>query len=143
MSKEQQVGLGIAKIKELAFSINSADLLPGQLSFAFGFYVEFDQNANTFEIQISADLKEEESKEVLVHIKVSNLFLIQDLIKFYDEKTNSLDLPDGLLITMLSISFTHTRALMAKNTAGTIYEKHLIPIINPSDMAKEVFEVKY
>jgi hypothetical protein len=142
MSEEQQIGLGISKIRELAFSIETLDKLPEQLELGFGIHVEFEPTANTFDLQVIAELKETETQKVLVHIKVANVFLIENMGGFYKAETKSLNLPDDALITMLSISVTHTRALFAKNTAGTIYENHIIPIINPTDMAKEVFKMK-
>lgn len=142
MIEEQQVGIGISKIRELAFGIETLDKLPEQLELGFAIHVEFEPSANTFDLQVIAELKEAETQKVLVHIKVANVFMIENMVNYYSAETNSLNLPDGALITMLSISVTHTRALFAKNTAGTIYENHIIPIINPTDMAKEVFKMK-
>lgn len=142
MIEEQQVGIGISKIRELAFSIETLDKLPEQLELGFGIHVEFEPSTNTFDLQVTAELKETETQKVLVHIKVANVFMIENMVNYYSAETDSLNMPDGALITMLSISVSHTRALFAKNTAGTIYENHIIPIINPTDMAKEVFKMK-
>jgi hypothetical protein len=142
MSNKQQIGLGISKIREHAFSIETVDKLPELVEFGFGFHLEFDHTINTFDLQVIAELKDTESKKLFVHIKVSNVFLIENMTQYYNTKTNSLNLPDSVLVTMLSISVTHTRALFAKNTVGTIYENNIIPIVNPTEMAKEVFKLK-
>ena len=45
----------------------------------------------------------------------------------------------GILISIFSISFSHTRALMAKSAAGTKYSHLLLPIVNPTDLVKQLF----
>ncbi len=141
MENEQQFGFAIKRIKELAFNINQAEEISQDFEFGFGVLINFDIEASTFELQILTDLVHKENKKSFVHITVSNVFYIEDLKKYVRDDGVTFDIPDMALISMLSISISHTRALMAKNTLGTTYENHFIPIVNPTEMAKEIFKL--
>lgn len=141
MENKQQFGFAIKRIKELAFNINQAEEISQDFEFGFGVLINFDIEASSFELQILTDLVNKENKKSFVHITVSNVFYIEDLKKYVRSDGVTFDIPDMALISMLSISISHTRALMAKNTFGTAYENHFIPIVNPTEMAKEIFKL--
>lgn len=42
------------------------------------------------------------------------------------------------MIMLLSLSVSHTRALLAKNASGTKFSEFYLPIINPSDLYKQL-----
>jgi hypothetical protein len=137
---EKQVSLAIKKIKELEFSINSSTLTSETLNVGFGVTTEFDIEKETFDIHIVYDLKDPVSDATLVHIKIANTFYIEKIKGFIAADGKALDLPDSGLITMLSLSISHTRAILAKNTSGTVFENYYLPIVNPSEIAKQVFK---
>ncbi len=141
MENKQQFGFAIKRIKELAFNINQAEEISQDFEFGFGVLINFDIEASSFELQILTDLVNKENKKSFVHITVSNVFYIEDLKKYVRSDGVTFDIPDMALISMLSISISHTRALMAKNTLGTAYENYFIPIVNPTEMAKEIFKL--
>lgn len=142
MVNEKQFSFAISKIKELAFSISQIEDNSIELEVGFGINVKFDLVTDFFDLHVLVDLKSKESKKVLVHITVLNSFYIENIKRYLKEDGETLDIPDLALVTLLSLSVSHTRAILAKNTAGTAYENHLIPVINPTEMAKEVFKIK-
>jgi hypothetical protein len=109
-----------------------------EAKYILGYQSEYDVEKNSFEIQIVADLIPIESDFKLLHIRVANGFVIENLVSFWSKESNMINIPEVLFITMLSMSITHTRALLAKNTSGTIFEKFLIPIVNPAEMASQM-----
>jgi hypothetical protein len=134
---QKQVGLGISKIRELEFSLTQMEEIK-EAKYILGYQSEYDVEKNSFEIQIVADLIPIESDFKLLHIRVANGFVIENLVSFWSKESNMINIPEVLFITMLSMSITHTRALLAKNTSGTIFEKFLIPIVNPAEMASQM-----
>jgi hypothetical protein len=40
---------------------------------------------------------------------------------------------------MVSVGIAHTRALLAKNLAGTLLDETLLPVFNPLSLAQEFF----
>jgi hypothetical protein len=139
---EKNFSLSIYKIKELEFSISTKPTSENNLSLSFGVVSEFDLDNETFEIQIIYDLKSAEKNSTLLHIKVSNVFKVQNLKDYFVKKQKKLNIPDIGLTTMLSLSISHARALLAKNTSGTDFENYYIPIVNPAEIAKQVFNIK-
>lgn len=137
---EKQVSLAIKKIKELEFIINAAKPVNETLNVAFGVTTEFDIEKNSFDMILTYDLKDPSTDTALVHIKVANGFFIEKMKSFIGDDGKTLNLPDSGLITMLSLSISHTRAILAKNTSGTIFENYYLPIVNPSEIAKQVFK---
>jgi len=137
---EKQVSLAIKKIKELEFSINSATLASDPLNIGFGVKTEFDIEKETFDMNVVFDLRDSVTEAILVHIKVANTFYIEKMKEFIAADGIALDLPDSGLITMLSLSISHARAILAKNTSGTVFENYYLPIVNPSEIAKQVFK---
>lgn len=134
---QNQVGLGISKIREIEFSMAQSSEFT-EANYTIAYNSEFNVNANTFEIQLVADLVPLSGEKPVLHIKVSNLFVVDNLAAFYSEQTKRVNIPNVLFVTMLSISITHTRALLARNTSGTYYEKYLLPIVNPADMVGQI-----
>jgi hypothetical protein len=76
---------------------------------------------------------------VFMKMKTSNVFLILELADFYMSETDQFNIPDNVLVTLLSLSISHTRALLAKNAIGTKFAELYIPIVNPSEVLKQLF----
>jgi len=130
---EKQVNIGIKRIKEIACVINE-DILRDEnteINLTFGLTTNFDVSQKTTEIVLTAVFSKKDTGETMVEIKTSNVFTILELEDFYN-KDHSFSLPENILVTLLSLSVTHTRALLAKNTQGTVYAELYIPIVNPT-----------
>jgi len=51
------------------------------------------------------------------------------------QKTNEtqVEMPDDLLVTLMSVSYSSARGILAELTAGTDYSNILLPLVNPQD----------
>jgi hypothetical protein len=76
--------------------------------------------------------------QIMMEIKVQNVFEIDDLKTFLIE-ANEIKLPADIITSFVGLSISHTRALMAKNIAGTLLQDNLMGIVNPEHMAKHFF----
>jgi hypothetical protein len=47
--------------------------------------------------------------------KTSNIFNILELAGLFDGVKDQFDIPDDIMVTLLSLFVSHTRALLAKN----------------------------
>ena len=68
---------------------------------------------------------------------MQNVFFIANIRQFL--KDGILNLPSDLLISIVSLSISHTRGLFAQNLAGTAFNDFMLPITNPIDAAKHFF----
>lgn len=135
------VAITILKIRELAFSLIEEKVDETGLSIGFSVETDINFDEETFEIKVNYSLKSNLTGLSYVQIKVSNLFRISNLKDYSTEDKAHVTLPHTTLITMLSLSISHTRALLAKNTAGTTLEQYLLPIVNPTEIAKQIFKI--
>src|SRR5690606_415075 len=136
-----EIHFGIKEIREVEFLVNEQiEITP---SYDFNYKIEIatriPEEAVTF--MITANFLTHGKQELFMKGKTATTFHIKDLkshSKIVAEK-EMVDLPDALLITMFSISFSHARALLAKSSAGSKYSHMLIPLINPDQEFRRVF----
>ncbi|MEX2232313.1 MAG: hypothetical protein WD824_09140 [Cyclobacteriaceae bacterium] len=142
MSKHsQQVHFAIKEIKELEFFINENVELGEAFDYNYQVNVSHSVPAETIMVIITANYLLHQKTEHFMKGKTATTFLIRDL-KNYVKKLkgkDGIDLPDALLITLFSISFSHARALLAKSSAGTKFSHMLMPLINPEQEFNKVF----
>lgn len=79
---------------------------------------------------------DKEKKTELGNISISNIFEINNLNEFVNEKENSLNLPDSFEASIIGISLSHTRAIFITKCAGTFLQNAVMPILNPSEFLK-------
>jgi hypothetical protein len=65
-------------------------------------------------------------------LSLSNVFFVNDLIRFADEKTKTYKLPADFEALIISISLSHARAILLSKCAGTFLQNALLPIMDPS-----------
>lgn len=136
---ETKVNISVKLIKELEFGFlnkKNIDLENITLNFSVNTLVEKENDSFTLDTKVTFNDKNDNSE--LVHITVSNVFLVQNIVQF--ETDGVFNIPDGILLTFLSLSISHTRALLAKNTAGSVYESLYIPVVNPTEIANQIFK---
>ena len=76
--------------------------------------------------------------KILVDTTVQNVFEIEDLQKFIMDG-NDLKFPQSLITTLVSLSISHTRALMTQRISGTVYQDNIMGIIDPEKLAQHFF----
>lgn len=79
---------------------------------------------------------DKEKKTELGNISISNIFEINKLNEFVNEKENSLNLPDSFEASIIGISLSHTRAIFVTKCAGTFLQNAVMPILNPTEFLK-------
>lgn len=139
MEQEGKIQLGIRRIKDLAFMINEALFQPNKEAL-----VDFAQRSgcnieiNRFYLILDIKFRYPDlPDQILMQISVINEFEISDIGHYIIE--DKLKLPPNVFITIVSLAVGHARALLSKNTAGTFYQDTFVPIMNPQDMAKQLF----
>lgn len=141
--KPEQVNIAISRIKEVEYFINeSIELQQGaQVNINFQVTTNFKLDDKTVEMLLTAQFTEITKGSVLLKIKTSNVFSVLELEDFHKTESETYDLPDNLMVTILSLSVSHTRALLAKNAQGTKFSGLYIPIVNPNDLFNQLFRV--
>ncbi len=79
---------------------------------------------------------DKEKKLELGCIELLNTFQIPELKQYLLEEKNILDLPIPLEFALISISISHTRAMLYSKCAGTFLQDAMLPIVNPMDFIK-------
>lgn len=134
----------VKRIKELAFYINESIFDPNastplriELQQRLAFYIP--NNIVDFTLRVYYHFPNSKPNEdVLMDIHVQNIFEIEDLGKYQIEETK-IKLPPEFIITIIGLSISHTRALLAKNIAGTAFQDQMMAIINPEAVAMHFF----
>jgi len=136
----KQVNIAIKKIKDIEFFVNEDIEVsdPNYISVSFELGTNFQIEENSIELQLTAFFKEDKQGEIFMRIKTSNVFLMIELSEFADKDSNTFQIPNNIMTTLFSLSFSHTRALLAKNALGTKFADIYLPIINPSEMVMQL-----
>ncbi|MCW3110124.1 MAG: hypothetical protein JWQ09_4630 [Segetibacter sp.] len=142
-SKEPTLPLGVNRIKEFSFTINEALYEEGKLiRIQFQHQTHFNEELNIVDLTLRViyvyDITKVFPDTILVDIHVQNIFTVPNL-RQYLIKDKGFFLPQGLIISMVSLSISHTRALLSNRVAGTIYQHNNLPLINPTEVAKSFY----
>jgi len=134
-------GMQIRRIKQLSFfvnealyKLNKAENSEIKLDYRLGFITENDIVDFTLKISFFYST----SKTIYLESEIQNIFQIKDLKNFVDE-TGKMKLPDNALISMVSLSISHARAITANNVAGTLLNDIILPIFDGVLVAKQFF----
>jgi hypothetical protein len=140
---EEKFNLGIKKIKDIGFFIDETVGLPEPANLGIGFELTTNVNLHdaTIDLILQVIFKDNPNDKELMRIKTINSFFIPEITSFKQESAEQFKLPDILLVTILGLSVSHTRALLAKNTTGTRFADIYIPIVNPTELAKQLFGI--
>lgn len=141
MDSTKPIEWTIKEIKELEFFVNEF-IEPGtMLDTTYKVTIEPIVNEEKIRLLITFYFMKKETKEVIMKSTVMTVYLIRDL-KSFATKINNLDnvnLPDPLWYMLFGIAFTHTRAILARSSAGSKYSQLIMPPINPEVEFKKLF----
>lgn len=131
----------IKRIKDVSFYVNERlyiddplKMIKVELSQTIGVNVE--NNSVNFTLRVFLHYQDS-PENILAELYVENIFEVENLKEFVSEK--GLGFPNQLLVSIISMSISHSRALLAKNLHGTVYQTVLIPITNPLEVAQHFF----
>lgn len=139
LKKPEPIAFSVSSIKELAFFLNENLFKPDeQVIVNYGNKFGYSE-AGFVDFTLSATFKYKNfPKEDLFSIDVQNVFEVKNLGKYID-KDKKLNLPGWFLITLVNMAVGHTRAILAKQTAGTVFSDQLLPVVNTTEMAIAFF----
>lgn len=134
--------LSVRRIKEIGFFINESLIgMPSNQPVKLEIGMNLSFNADTdlvfLNIRVYYHYPDRPAGEILADIQVQNVFELINLRNFLHN--NDLTLPPAIIISIIAMSISHTRALFAKNIAGTLFQENLIAVINPQELAKHFF----
>ena len=133
----------LQSVKKLTSYLNSLDTLPvnnlveEKIGVLKGFQFRFDQSSGILTIKVLTDFlcRTETPEPVKLFggtIQCEYLFIdYQEIVKKTSD--NQVDIPDDLLITLMSVSFSSARGMLAALTAGTDYQNIFLPLVNPQE----------
>jgi hypothetical protein len=141
MKKETTFQIGIKKIKDLAFSVDES-IDPGkEIGLKMKHSLQFNKSDSTIELVLEISFLKKSDDKIFMSSRTGNIFSIPDLDKFESEDTpQTYNIPDAMLTTIVSLSFTHSRALIARNAEGTKFSDIFLPIIDPKSLAEKFFK---
>lgn len=143
--EQKQINIAIKKIKEVEFYVNEEVELtdPPVVNISFELTTNINLEEKSIELLLTAFFSQQSGGNVFMKIRTSNKFLLLELADFHKPGRSEFNLPDNVLVTLLSLSISHTRALLAKNAIGTKFAELYIPIVNPSEILKQMFGKKH
>lgn len=137
---EQPVGIQIKRIKLLSFKMKEylfkGDEAPA--SVVIDYRIEYNIEVNLVQFFLRILFKYESSEEALIEAEIHNVFEVENL-KHYLDDNNNIQLPKSALVVIVSLSISHSRALIANLTAGTILNDLIMPIFDGEDVANHFF----
>jgi hypothetical protein len=134
-NKGIDIQYGIRSIKEISYSINdSIPVTEKDLQLSIANKVEFNEKVNEINITPLIKYSNAKLKKEILKIEISNVFEIKDMKKFQSKsKKVPFDFPEDFINSLIGVSISHTRALLARNTSGTKLEKFILPLFRSSD----------
>ncbi len=139
--QNENVSFAIKRVKDTFFSIKEELYIADPdkiIQIELGERIGFNAETNLVNFILRICFHYENSEEVLVDIQIENLFEVEDLQRFRNVEGLFI-LPKDLLISIVGISLSHGRALLAKNLAGTRWQDNLLPVANPEQVAKHFY----
>lgn len=134
--------IAIKKVKMLSFGIDESNELPAieDIDIQIEQNLSFSTKDDTLVLLLNINFSSKSTERIWMNGTVQNVFTIKDLRRIVDPKNpDLLNIPDNMLSTLLSISISHSRALMAQNAMGTAFQDIYVPLVNPEQVAKELF----
>ncbi len=142
----KNINVKIARIKEIAFNSWElteeliSDISESTLAFGIGVRLIPIKELKEFGIAFSTTYsynQGEKQKELCTYEMecVFNIVEFEEAVKYKGEQVN---IEDGLLTNLLSITIGAARGMLALKTAGTVLNRFPLPIINPIDILQQL-----
>lgn len=139
--KEVSIELGIVRIANLGFQVDEQLEIPEKTNLRYTLTNSFNSQEDWFEFILTSTYIIPGTEMPFLSSTSLTRFFIKGLKRFEIKKaeTVSIDLPDQILVTLFSISFSHARAIQMQNTTGTKFQNIYLPIINPEETLKNIY----
>jgi hypothetical protein len=136
----------VKDIKTLSFTVREAmyNANAPEVQYSFNHKVGFNTELNlaNFNLQVSYSYINEPYK-IIIDTEVETIFWINDLAKYIPNAPpvteKNMNVPSTILISIVSLSISHTRALLYKNLSGTVFGGIMIPILDAIKVSRHFF----
>jgi len=146
IKENKGINVKIERIRELSFQCNElTEVILNKLNeknISFGFGIKLNPNQNTKEFGIALLVKyvfnDGDLVEDLCGYEIECVFKViefDEAIKIGDNKVN---IEDGILSNLLSITIGSIRGMLAIKTAGNVLNKYPLPLIDPMNLIKQL-----
>jgi hypothetical protein len=141
MDNPKPIEWSIKGIKELEFFVNESLEAGPMIDTSYTINIDPSLTDDKIQMSIAFSFLKNETKELLMKSSVMTVYLIRDLKSFAKkvDGVDSVNLPDPVWHILFSIAFTHTRAIMARSSAGSKYSHLIMPPVNPEVEFKKLF----
>lgn len=145
-TKKDNLGYRISQIHTLKFAFKDIELdrlnqlfeEQNNLALNTNTSLNIDKEKSIITIDISTNLFDKNNDEILVEHSGRTVYQVKGLGDVYNTKENNFDIPDGFIVQLFSIAYSHARALLATEISPTIYkDKYILPVIDPSSLLKK------
>jgi len=143
--KQSEINYRIIKIQSIKFNfedysekvIDELFSTKDSLSLNLNTALKFDHDTSTVTIDIASNLINNSNKSIIISHTGRTSFHLQELDKVYNKEADSYKLPNGLIVQLYSLAYTHARALLASELNSTSFrDKYFLPIIDPSQFIR-------
>ncbi|MEO6978427.1 MAG: hypothetical protein ABI113_08610 [Mucilaginibacter sp.] len=135
--------INVKRIKSRYFSIdefNIANDAVFKVEFSHVLMIDSVANLIFFDLKVWYSIPQNENQNrVVLDCLVQNIFEVAN-IKSFKQDDGMIKLPNEILINIVSMAITHTRAVVAINTAGTVFQDTLIPVVDPVEATMAFFK---
>lgn len=143
--KNNDLKVSIVEVNEISYKqtqppIPTEDLVFGE-NLVFGLAFNFDANVENeiFKHKTLIRFIIEGYEEPIIELETELVFHVinlKDVVKKIKEGV--IDIDDNFLATITGVSLGTSRGILAKNTKGTSLSKFPLPILNPSEILKNI-----
>ena len=130
---------GILRILDCGFSIEELIGNEPNIDIGYGMSFVFSVENNWIQFAIRTDFKQVDTDIIFFSGTVSTRFGVNNLKQLEDED-GKITFPQGFLETLFGITFSHMRAILAKNVAGSRFSNIIVPLINPKSLFNELLQ---
>lgn len=147
MKKKSEVSIRLSnvKIEEVTFKEPKQELISSfdESCLNIGIGVQLSNNIEEELIIISLHFFYEYNNVIfpetqLLNFKGSFDFKIDNLKDTIKVMKDNIQVPDNILITLLTIAISSARGIIIAKTAGTFINKYYLPILDPNEILKNI-----
>lgn len=145
MKADQEIKISISEINEVSYKqshspIPMEEIVFGQnLIFGLGFNFEVDFDKSNFIFSTLVRFIVEGYDEPVIELETEIVFEVINLVSVVKKmEGGEIELEDKFLATLAGVCIGTSRGILAKNTKGTPFAKYPLPILNPTEIIRDM-----
>ena len=133
--------LGILRIANLGFAVNESFDLSATVNLSYGLKIRLNPPEEWIEITLTTIYRTQESEPPFLTSNALTKFILKDMSRYsVNGDPMNITLPDEILHTCFSITYSHARAIQMTNTSGTKFSSLVLPIVNPAELCNNIMK---